>query len=137
MSKRRVDKWIPVAYEALTKTGIAENGKVNGKFQSQIATFGAAVVMGSLRAATAFFAQQGSAAVQREKLLQAMYYIITKENGAPELVTPKEVVHYVCNHESSSTREMFIDAAVALKLAMNLFDMGKGDKNEESKPAVQ
>ena len=79
MNKRRVDEWIAPAMLALEKAGIAENGKVDSKFRGQISTFGAAAVMGSLKAAAAFFAKQGGAAVPRERLLSAMYYVITGE----------------------------------------------------------
>ena len=134
MNKRRVDDWIAPAMLALAETGIAEAGKVDSKFRGQISSFGAAVVMGSLKAAAAFFAKQGSAAVPRERLLSAMYFVIS----GGENQEPAKVFSYICENDTVETREKFIDAAIALKLAMNLYDMGKGDaKNEKSEPAVQ
>ena len=133
MNKQRVNSWIARAAEALVKTGIVENGKINSTFRGQISTFGAAVTMGSLKAATAFFSQQGSASVHRELLLQAMHYVVTGE-----LKAPSEVFAYICNHDDVQTRDRFLDAAIALKLAMNLYDLGQGGKQDDkSKPAVQ
>ena len=62
--------------------------------------------------------QQGNASVRRELLLQAMYYII--EGTVKE---PDEVFAYICAHDDVQTRERLIDAAIALKLAMNLYDL--------------
>lgn len=118
MNKQRVNDWVDPAAEALKLVGITENGRINSTFRGQISTFGAAVTMGSLKAATAFFSQQGNASVRRELLLQAMYYII--EGTVKE---PDEVFAYICAHDDVQTRERFIDAAIALKLAMNLYDL--------------
>ena len=134
MNKRRVNDWIAPAAEALEKVGIAVDGKVDSKFRGQISSFGAAVTMGSLKAAVAFFAKQGGAAVPRERLLSAMYYVIS----GGTMYTPEKVFAYICDNDTVQVREQFVDAAIALKLAMNLYDMGKEDnQNAESEPAVQ
>lgn len=132
MNKQRVNDWISPAAEALVKVGIVNKGKIDPTFRGQISTFGAAVTMGSLKAAAAFFSQQGNARVPRELLLKAMCYIITGE-----LKNPDTVFAYICAHDDMNTRDQFIDAAIALKLAMNLYDLGRGEKHEESEPAVQ
>jgi len=133
MNKQRVNDWIAPAAEALAKSGIARNGKVDPRFRGQIASFGAAITMGSLKAAAAFFSQQGGAAVPRELLLKAMYYVIKGE-----LAEPKAVFAYICEHDDIHTREQFVDAAIALKLAMNLYDMGKEEAQDaKSESAVQ
>lgn len=133
MNKQRVNEWIAPAAEALEKSGIAQNGIVDPKFRGQIAAFGAAITMGSLKAAAAFFSKQGGAAVPRERLLKAMYYVITGD-----IAEPQRVFTYICEHDNIHTREQFVDAAIALKLAMNLYDMGK-EENKNAKPesAVQ
>ena len=123
MNKNRVNEWIAPASEALQKVGVAKDGKVTASFRGQIATFGAAVTMGSLKAAVAFFAQQGGAAVNRELLLTAMYDVITGGKLPRQELTAKKVFDYVCAHDTPQTREQFVDAAIALKLAMNLYDL--------------
>lgn len=132
MNKQRVNDWIAPAAEALKVAGIAINGKIDSKFRGQISTFGAAVTMGSLKAAAAFFTKQGGAAVPRERLLTAMYYVITGEEKKPN-----EVFRYICDHEDPYVREQFVDAAIALKLAMNLYALEEGKKHEKPESAVQ
>jgi len=124
MNKKRVDSWILTARDALTKTGIAENGSMKKAFRGQISSFGAAVVMGSLKSAVAFFSVKGEAEVDRQKLLLAMYYVINEgkvENF--EKTEPRAVLEYVCSHDTKVTKELFVDASIALKLAMNFYHL--------------
>ena len=92
MNKRVVDSWLSVAYNAIEKCGISEMKDgvrcVQRTYRSQISNFGAAVTMGSIKSAVAFFSQQGKAVADRPKLLQAMYFIIS--NG--EILTPLEMI---------------------------------------------
>ena len=83
MNKQKVDQWIPKAYEALATSGIAVNGEVDNGYRGQIAAFGASVAMGSLLSAVAFFSVQGSSAVERQKLMDAIYLLIKPEQNAP------------------------------------------------------
>ena len=73
MNKKRVNDWILTAKEAIKDNEIPKNGVVDKTFRGQIATFGAAVVMGSLKSAVAFFSEQNKSTVDRPKLIQAMY----------------------------------------------------------------
>lgn len=118
MNKKRVNDWILPAKEALVKSGVAKNGKIEKTFRGQISSFGAAVVMGGLPAAVAFFSEQGGSSVERQKLIKAMYYCITGE-----LLEAKEVLEIVCKNNSFELSEEFTDASIALKLAMNFFDL--------------
>ncbi len=118
MNKKRVDDNILCAKKALEECGIAKDGKVEKAYRGQISTFGAAVVMGSLKAAVAFFAEKGSAEVDRPKLLEAMYYVIKKEK-----VSAKNVLDFVCSNDEKTLKEEFVDASVAIKLAMNFYDL--------------
>ena len=117
MNKKRVNDWLPKAKEVLTTMEIAKKGEIDNAFRGQISSFGAAVIMGSLPAATAFYASQGESAVERQKLLQAMYYLISGE----EKTDCAKILEYVCDHDSSELKELFADASIALKLAMNFF----------------
>ena len=128
MNKKQVNDWILPAQNAITECGIAENGKVDSAFRGQISSFGAAVVMGNLKSAVAFFADDGSAKVKRSKLIEAICYVITGKKS-----TPKEVFDYICRHDNRQTKEQFINASIAIKLALNFFDMGKGDNKEKDK----
>ena len=127
MNKKQVNDWIKPAKEAIVECGIAANGKVDSSFRGQISSFGAAVVMGSLKSAVAFFANNGSAQVERSKLIKAIYYIIS--NG--EKKEPKDIFEFICKNDNRQTKEQFINASIAIKLALNLFDLGKGESANE------
>lgn len=118
MNKRRVDSWLLKAGKALELTGVVENGSVERTYRAQIISFGAAVLTTTLPAAVLFYAGQGSVSVDRCRLLQAMYYCISDE-----LLSEKEIVRIVCENNSNALREQFIDASIALKLAMNFFEL--------------
>ena len=118
MNKKRVDENIFCAKKALEECGIARDGKVEKAYRGQISTFGAAVVTGSLKAAVAFFSEKGGSDVDRPKLLEAMYYVIKNEK-----ISAKKVLDYVCLSDEKALKEEFIDASVAIKLAMNFYDL--------------
>lgn len=128
MNKKQVNDWILPAQNAIVECGISESGKVDSAFRRQISSFGAAVVMGSLKSAVAFFADDGSAKVERSKLIKAIYYVITEKKS-----TPKEVFDYICLNDNRQTKEQFINASIAIKLALNFFDMSKDDNRTEEK----
>lgn len=118
MNKKRVDRWIPLAAEALRSTGIVQGEKINPSFRGKIATFGAAVSGGSLRAALLFFSQDGRAQVERSKLVDAMFFMLRKDDPA----FPENVQAFLNQGEADHrTQEKFLDAAIAIKLAINLF----------------
>lgn len=122
MNKERVNDWLIPAKNALEHKdfGIVSNGTIPKSFRGYISTFGAAVIMGSLPTAVAFFSEKGGAENDRPKLLQQMWFVITgKENN------PKEILDYVCKNNTHELQEQFADASVAIKLAMNFFELKK------------
>ena len=128
MNKNRVNNRILLAKEAIVKCGISEDGKtVNKTFRGQISSFGAAVVMGSLQSAVAFFADKGGASVQRDKLIEALYFIIN--NG--EKKSAAEVFSWVCESKED-LKEQFEDASIALKLALNFFELTEDNKKKQN-----
>jgi len=132
MNKKRINNYIPIAERAIIELKIADsNRKVSKNYRSHISSFGAAITLGSLKAATAFFLTQGDSDVERPVLLRAIYYIITDnhENLPKDKVT--KILDFVCNtNDEIALREAFIDASIALKLALNAFDLGKKKDGE-------
>ena len=126
MNKRRVDAWLLKAREALEVSGVVENGVIERTYRTQIIGFGAAVMMSTLPSAVAFFSGNGQASTDRTRLLQAVYYCISGE-----LVSEKEILRRVCENNSNSLREQFIDASIAVKLAMNFFELVQGSGTSE------
>ncbi len=128
MNKNRVNNWILLAKEAIVKCGISQDGKtVKKTFRGQISSFGAAVVMGSLQSAVAFFADKSRASVQRDKLIEALYFIIN--NG--EKKSAVEVFSWVCESKED-LKEQFEDASIALKLALNFFELIDENKKKQN-----
>lgn len=125
MNKKRINDWILPAQKAIKDNKIPENGVVNKTYRGQISTFGAAVVMGSLKSAIAFFSDPNKASVDRSKLIKVMYQLITEKEGRTPVINaePKEIFQYVCDHDTFETEEMFTDASIAIKLAFNLFHL--------------
>lgn len=131
MNNKRVNDWLLPAKKALVDTGIVKNGTISNSMRGQISSFGAAVVMGNLPAAVAFFSkkketstkdessQKADAASERYKLIQAMYYCIS---GVKEC-DPGEILTFVCKNNNSELKEKFIDASIAVKLAMNFYEL--------------
>lgn len=130
MNKRVVNEMIPYAYEALCKSGITENGCVDKKFRGQIASFGAAITMGSLLPAIAVFSDKGSAEVDRQKLMDAVLIVLKEEeicsreiNKLFEYANSSGGDGKVQNEGESKKKENIINASIALKLAMNLYTL--------------
>ena len=120
MNKRMVDELIPQAYGVLAEKdiGIAdEQGKIDSRWRGQISSFGASVAQGSLLAAVSFFSAQGGAEVDRSKLMKAIAKLLNLD---------KPLFDYVKAADPLTAKENVINAAIAIKLAMSLYDMGKG-----------
>ena len=142
MNKARIDKWIPVAYEVLSeKGGIAENDTISKNYQGQIAAFGAAVSTGSLLSAVSFFSVKGGSEIERSLLMSAIYKIITKESQEQliDKEEPAKLYKYVKMMKNQgkerAIKEEVLDAAIALKLAMNLFHL-EDSKSDQKRNKV-
>ena len=132
MNKKSINDNIGIAYDALRECKIAEGNKINKTFRGQISTFGAAVTMGSLLPAIAFFSDDGGSSVKRTKLLNAIYYVIKKsknENVSANNLNVTDLFKYVrsCKENEDQCKEDVLNAAIALKLAMNMYELIEAD----------
>lgn len=134
-----IDKQIAKAVEILEVVGIVCEDKDKKKyivktFRGQISSFGAATTMGSLISAVAFFSNKGGADTDRQKLMQAIYMLIT---DTTENCDENALLMYVMeerqaeNYDESDLKRSVINAAVAIKLAMNAYELR--DKKEDQK----
>ena len=122
MNKRRVNELIPDAYRILGEIGImGSDANKNSKWCGQISSFGASIAQGSLLAAVSFFSAQNNAEVDRSKLMAAIARLIAWSDSLYE---------YVRVTEERKAKEEILNAAVAIKLAMNLYDLGKGGRKD-------
>lgn len=124
MDKKQIDELIPVAFVQLQNQKIADKeGRIKKSFRGQISAFGAAISTGSILSGIAFFSQQGSAEVKRDKLIDAVF-AMTKEK---KNVDDDNLFNYVCRMiKTGKEREVknwIVDCAIALKLAMNLYNL--------------
>ncbi|MBQ6207965.1 MAG: hypothetical protein IJK52_12895 [Oscillospiraceae bacterium] len=129
MNKASVDRDIPAAYEALKTSGVVQDGKIDSGFRGQIATFGAAVSMGSLLSAIAFFSEKDKSAVPREKLLDALFRVL-QSHGMDRKY--ENLYQYAAAHPDC--QEEVLNAAIALKLAINLYPKRDKDAQQERTP---
>lgn len=118
MNKSIVNREITLAYDALRRAGVVKDGKITKTFRGQISSFGAAITMGSLLPAIAFFSDQGGASVERQRLMDAILDILKADKLAPE--DCRTLFDYA-KRQDADCQENIINAAIALKLAMNLY----------------
>lgn len=132
MNRILIEKYIPLAYKALeNNTEICDNGKISGTLKGNIASFGAAIQMGNLLSATAFFSQQGGAQEKRYELLNVICEILKENEDMPRDCAT--LFDYICDmdkREMAKTKRLVVSAAVAVKLAMNLFEEKKTEENQ-------
>lgn len=122
MNKAIINDEVVVAYDVLKSSGIVENGKIKKTWRGQVSTFGAAVTMGSLIPAVAFFSDQGGASVKRQYILDAILEVMKKNNIVPSKYNT--LFEYV-REKGDTCKEDVLNAAIALKLAMNLYTLEK------------
>ena len=134
MNKHLVEELIPIACKALENNEkICINGKISSTLKGNIASFGAAIQMESLLSAVAFFSQQGGASEPRQELLNIILEVLKEHKDVPEDCT--SLFTYICEskrQEMAQIKNLVVSAAIAVKLAMNLFK--PEEKTEENTP---
>lgn len=133
MNKSRIDRYIPIAVELIKNREnkvCDKNNKVNSVFRGYISSFGASVAMGSLLSAVAFYSKQGSANKDRSALMDIILKIIKEDDKSnpdkkdDKSNTCKDLFNYVKKNATNvEAKEKIYDAAIAIKLALNLFDL--------------
>ena len=124
MDQKAIDSLVEPAYEILNEVGIAKGGKVSKSYRAQISTFGSAIINGTLLSAVSFFSTQEGASVDRSKLMEAIKLIINKDNKDDK----ETLFEYVKKNtpdvgENRQLKAKIMYAAIALKLAMNLYQL--------------
>ena len=117
MNKARIDELIPAAYNALS--GITDNkGQIDKTYRGGVSSFGAAAAMGSLLSAAAFFSAESSGATyDRKKLGQIIVQTATRGKEK------NQTLYQYVQNKGDRCRDEIMDAAVAVKLAMNLYHL--------------
>ncbi len=123
MDKRRVDHFIPIAALVLEETGIVRDGQIPRSLQRQVSAFGAAVQTGTLLSAVAWFTVQGEQKARRDSLMDAIYQVLVHDRQARPDSSLFEVVREAGPQREREMRDTVLSAAVALRLAMNLYQL--------------
>lgn len=127
MNKTTIDRNLSYAYQGIIDAKISKDGKVNKSYRGQISTLGAAITMGSVKSAVCFFSEKANnnSDVDRSKLLDAIYYVLrNSEDTKAKYKNVENLKSYVLNADSDKEvlKEDIVNAAIAIKLAMNLFE---------------
>lgn len=127
MNKIAIDRNLPYAYKAIIDAEISKDGKVNKSYRGQISTLGAAITMGSIKSAICFFSEKANnnSDVDRSKLLKAISYVLkNSEDTREQYKKVDDFKVYILNSDLDieALKEDIINAAIAIKLAMNLFE---------------
>ena len=139
MDKSVIDQEIEFAYDAIQNCGICnEKHEVLKTYRSQLSSFGAAISMGSLMQAIAFFSEQGNSSVERPKILEAIFEVMKKWKEKNNItIKQKHIFEYVRDERKKGNDAVLVcqndvvNAAIALKLAMNLYTLVDKSKREE------
>lgn len=127
MDKNRINKLLPIAVEVI-KNKLSE--PIPNEFRGYIASFGAAVTMGSLPAAVAYYsAASKNAKEDRTKLPVMILEVLKVENVAIKVDTLFDyVTSFKNDNESFAIKEDVLHAAIAIKLGLNLFEIESKDE---------
>lgn len=138
----KIDELIANAIPILKNTGIVKKDEKTGEeyilrsFRGQISSFGAAVEMGSLLSAVAFFSKKGGSDTARQLLMRAIYLLIINDTETEIDVKSEqsELLLFVIEHRNElELKKNIIDAAVALKLAMNAYELRDKEDKKDNK----
>lgn len=121
MNKAEIEKMLPRAYELLDKYKIADGGKIKKTYRGQISSFGAAITGGSLLSAVAFFSSDGESSVDRPALMKCILDLLNEKHETKA----ENLFDYVRAHKEyeDECKEEVLNAALSLKLAMNLYEL--------------
>lgn len=143
MNKKKINDMIPSAYKVLGEVGIADDKyRVLKAYRGQIATFGAAIIMGSLTSAVAFFSKKGnsdkenSSGVDRQKILNGIIKLVLTQEEIKSFENKDYGAMLMCHIGKKTEKiaqEEIINAAIALKLAMNLYELDENDGDASGK----
>lgn len=120
MNKQEVNRLLPLARDVLKERFLDK--PVPAVYRGYVSTFGAAVSQGSLAAAVAFYSNKNKNSDEDTSLIMDMILQILKRDG--RVVNDEEdLFDYVVGSGSGNflIKQEVLHAAIALKLAMNLF----------------
>lgn len=130
MNKHTVDRWIPLAYQVLETE--YPDGVVKKTVQGYFSTFGAAITTGSLLATVCFFKQAGGSEQDKAVVYRGIEAVLLKAGVLSQKTTLQTYVMDETQRDGGyAAKENCINAALALKLALNLFSLSEEGEEEK------
>ncbi len=133
-NKGKIDEYIPKAYEALTECKIAnENKCIVRTFRGYISSFGAAIAMGSLKSAIAYFSKDE----KKRSLLNVLYYVLNGKTCEDKPFNDEILLNSNESDVAEKGNDIY-NAAIAVKLAMNMYEpIKESSQNVEPEKNLQ
>lgn len=129
----RVDKYLPKAFEAITKVEIegkrfsSDGINIPKEYKGYVSSLGANIIQAGVKAAITFYeAKETGSKSDRRLVNAAIKYILTNNN--PEISTFSEynltqLLSNLSDEEIQQKAMEILDAATALKLALRTYKM--------------
>ena len=121
MNKKKIDEYIPTAYEALLNSELVKDNKMPKTYRGYISSFGASIAMGSIRSAVFYYYKDDT----KKELMKIIFDVIKKDKDLKN----EDLKDYVCKTDEKEAKENIYNATIAIKLAMNMFEF-ISDKEE-------
>ncbi len=132
MDRHIVGEFVPIAYDILKDSPVYKDGQISSSFKRIITSFGTAVQMGKLTPAVAFFSQRGQDDNFGQELLKIILQMLKTHGDASE--SEPNLFHYICEEDKKRKKGAkleVLNASVAVKFAMNLFESEERKKRGE------
>ncbi|BAQ13947.1 putative CRISPR-associated protein [Clostridium botulinum] len=138
MNKINIENQIPIAIDLINefiedqkffKKQDKEFGQVPKEYKGYIANFGASIIQSGLLATVAFYEQNDSKSNADRKILTKLILKTIYKNKKIEWKENETLLNYVLVNDTKKIEKDVIDAAIAIKLAIRVFNF---TENSES-----
>lgn len=127
--KKQIEKYIPVAVDAVVETPLCKDMKVSSEYKGYISALGASLMQSGLLPTLAFYSRNTEIAntnEDRSLVLKAILHILKAHN---RVGNSTNLFSYACELQTkgyveqlSILQQDITDAAIALKLAIRTFE---------------
>ncbi len=128
INRKKVDSLIPKAIEAITNAfGVEIGGKVRNEYRGYISSFGTAVRMSGIKTAVCIYSKKTESDEDKSKIVRMIYYMLN-DSGDNENIDENKAKEYLLEkikEDEIKAKNEILEAAVAIKLALNLFELEK------------
>lgn len=124
MNKRYIESSIPKAIKAIkenSKIYNKDSKKVPNEFNAYVSSFAVSVTISGAVQAVVFYSNQGSARFPRDEILKVLASLM-------DIDTLDNLRIHI--EKNPLAKEKLLDSAIAFKMALRVFNLKKGMKNE-------